>query len=528
MKKILLYLALPLLFFSCDEFLDTPPDDRIDLDEINEKSSENLRKLLVSAYPGRSHWMMAEFSSDNLDMNIKTDWEEGIPPLDGELFEWKDATAKSWESPQWVWDSYYGAIATANEVLNAIENMGYPDELNPHRGEALLCRAYAHFVLVNLFAKHYSEKTSKNDLGIVYMTKPETKVKPEYHRQSVAEIYRLINEDLEEGLPLINNSFYKVPQYHFNKRAALAFAARFNLYYGNYDKTIKYANDLLGSNPVSSLRDWKALGEVSLETDNMRSDAYLKNETASLLAVPCNSIYYRIVGPYAPAQKYGLNKTISAEETLQSICPWGPVYSISYVRATMLINSLARVCFWLYDDYWNVTDPLSGTGVPFLIEIPFTTDETLLCRAEAYILKSDFTNGVADLNTFMKNFANTKTSTSPTGDRTKEQIVDFYNNIAYFTPMNSTVKKQLNPDFAVAAGDQENLIHAVLHLRRVLTMHTGLRWFDVKRYGIEIERRRVQNTNKSLIGNKLTKDDPRRAIQLPQDVINAGLEANPR
>ena len=30
------------------------------------------------------------------------------------------------------------------------------------------------------------------------------------------------------------------------------------------------------------------------------------------------------------------------------------------------------------------------------------------------------------------------------------------------------------------------------------------------------------------VTDSLTVDDPRRAIQLPQDVINSGLEANPR
>lgn len=77
--------------------------------------------------------------------------------------------------------------------------------------------------------------------------------------------------------------------------------------------------------------------------------------------------------------------------------------------------------------------------------------------------------------------------------------------------------------FTVTEGDQESLIQCLLHLRRIETLHEGLRWYDIKRYGIEIAHNRD-----GLEDDVLLKDDPRRAIQIPQDVINAGLTANPR
>ncbi|KAA5235203.1 hypothetical protein [Bacteroides finegoldii] len=63
----------------------------------------------------------------------------------------------------------------------------------------------------------------------------------------------------------------------------------------------------------------------------------------------------------------------------------------------------------------------------------------------------------------------------------------------------------------------------MLHLRRVETVHEGLRWLDIKRYGIEISHNRDGETP-----DVLTKDDLRRAWQLPQDVISAGVLGNPR
>ena len=54
-------------------------------------------------------------------------------------------------------------------------------------------------------------------------------------------------------------------------------------------------------------------------------------------------------------------------------------------------------------------------------------------------------------------------------------------------------------------------------------MHDGLRWHDLKRYGIEIEHVQGKDAPRVLVWN-----DDRRAIQLPQEVILSGLTPNPR
>ncbi len=56
-----------------------------------------------------------------------------------------------------------------------------------------------------------------------------------------------------------------------------------------------------------------------------------------------------------------------------------------------------------------------------------------------------------------------------------------------------------------------------------------MRFFDVKRYGIEIYRRTL-STKFSVVSvdDKLTVNDERRALQIPKDVVTAGLTPNPR
>ena len=63
----------------------------------------------------------------------------------------------------------------------------------------------------------------------------------------------------------------------------------------------------------------------------------------------------------------------------------------------------------------------------------------------------------------------------------------------------------------------------VLHFRRHETIFEGLRWFDIKRFGIEI----THNIGRDRV-ETLKLGDPRRALQIPSAVINAGIEQNDR
>lgn len=115
--------------------------------------------------------------------------------------------------------------------------MGNPSSLAPQRGEALICRAYGHFILANTFCEAYNYETASKKLGIPYAINPETEVSPDYIRGTLEETFSKIAADIQEGLPLIDDNLYSVPKYHFNKKAANAFAARFYLYYLQADKS---------------------------------------------------------------------------------------------------------------------------------------------------------------------------------------------------------------------------------------------------------------------------------------------------
>ena len=169
------------------------------------------------------------------------------------------------------------------------------------------------------------------------------------------------------------------------------------------------------------------------------------------------------------------------------------------------------------------------------IMIPFTTDETLLVRAEAKIHLKQYESAVNDLNLWTSKFIQVKQVNGFTNKNqfTKAEIVAFYNRINYSqaTDDGATQKKQLHPSFTIVGdGVQEPLLHYVLQCRRVLTLGDGLRWQDVRRYNIEVVRYKTDENNRNQFSVKaiLPPNDPKRTLQLPTMVLQAGMTPNPR
>lgn len=240
---------IPLAAASCDGFLDTVPDDRIELD-----SKDKVTKMLVSAYPTVSTILISELSSDNVTDNGSQ--YDTYGQVCGDAYQWKDITTDDTDAPKSVWDAHYNAIAAANQALKAIEELGGGADYDAQRGEALICRAFAHFQLANLFCMPYDASTAESTLGIPYTTEPETTVLPDgIERGTLAHTYEMIDSDIEEALPLIDDNIYSVPKYHFNQKAAYAFAARFNLYYHKFDKVIEYAGKTLGQDDFGDRKE---------------------------------------------------------------------------------------------------------------------------------------------------------------------------------------------------------------------------------------------------------------------------------
>lgn len=530
MKKIHLLafstLAL-MLTASCDKFMDVMPDNRAEID-----SEEKIQKLLTSAYPDHDYIMVTELMSDNCDKFNNT-------YVSSQFFEqawhWEDVNESNNESPENIWSACYTAISSANHALEAIERLveenggEWTESLIKEKAEALVCRAYSHFILVNVFSMNYNSSTSSKDLGITYMEEPETTLAPEYTRGTVAEVYEKIERDLKEALPNISDSYYSVPKYHFNPKAAYAFASRFYLYYEKWDECIKYADLCLGAAPKTMLRDYAQLAENSTSAAAVGNIYVGAESNANLLLLTAYSMLGTTFGPYTTNKKFAHGNYVAQNETGKATNVWGEPENMYTPMKSYSGTNREYVIFWRVPYMFEYTDPIAGTGYNRAVYPALSTDECLLNRAEAYILKKDYDKALEDMNLWV-------TNQMKTGNvLTAESIQEFYNarDYAYSDAagMQSTIKKHLNPAFDIdeEGSIQETMLQCVLGMRRIETMPLGLRWFDIKRYGIEIVRRRMDASGvPAELLDVLKKDDQRRAIQLPPRVISAGMEPNPR
>lgn len=512
---------------SCKKYLDVLPDNRAELN-----TTDKISKMLVGAYPSSSYVVVSELSSDNVDDvgPVYLNYSRFIE----EIYKWEDLTETNNDGIERIWGSCYSSIASANAALQAIEEQGNPISLNAQRGEALLARAYNHWILVNIFAQNYSKIHSATDLGVTYMTKGETTLNPKYERNTVSEVYEFIKKDLEEGLPLINDASYansSVAKYHFNRAAAYTFASRVALFMEDWTKVVEYATFALGENTNTTLRDYRTIATFAATYANLTREYNASSVKANFLITTASSSMGQTFGNYSTHNRFAHGGSIGMTETVFAKQPFGQAkLSTDYrIKATVFSSTTTnKIIFPHVARMFEYTDAVAGIGYTKGVYAPIVSEEALLNRAEANIHLKNYADAIADMQIHVNN--NTINNPSVLSE---SSINTWANSFDYFTPTAPTPKKKLKPDFAYEEGTQENMIHAVLSLKRLQFLQTGMRWFDVKRYGIEITRREAPAVNNgpmtyTVTDNTLIVRDNRRAIQLPQDVISAGLTPNPR
>lgn len=536
---------------SCtDSFLDKEPDERVEL-----KTEEQIVSFLTSGYSSGNYGWICELSADNLIDNnaphapVDEDAERdeiyyNLPYYDRgdeELFSFEPCRSNTQQdSPSSLWSGHYLAIATANQALQSMDkiiadNGGVEsDKMRAARGEALLIRAYHHFILVNVFSQAYKDaEASKQDIGIPYITEPETTVSPQYDRGTVADVYDKIQNDLEEGLKYISDINYEKPKWHFNTNAAHAFAARFYLYKREYDKVIEHADAVLGAGAGSTnnmLMTYDGFGECSTMEDygNVWQDPDSKN---NLMLIATNSVMMRRAQP-------GMRFTWSGKPLTETIWFMGPTWNWSIMPTAMVsgmvMSGYSNVEYGLIPskiyEQFQYTDKVSGIGYPNIIRREFTASELLLERAEARLIgNQDITGFVADMTAYVKSiqtFDEDNQAHYGAGgglkDLTDELIQRWFSRAANPNCYENWDFTQNMSGSFVIPHELTPYMNCLNLYRRFETLYDGLRFFDLKRFGIEYSHK--VGRDGTVI--ELKWNDPRRAVEIPQEVISAGLKSS--
>ncbi len=516
---LLLFAAFTLS--SCEKFLDKTPDNRT---EIN--NEDKVGQLLASAYPRASYAAML-----NSRMDFVSDKGPGFQEnvSNSDAFFWRDITDVSQDTPEYFWNRCYFSIGEVNHALAAMENLPETSKLTSYRGEAQVIRAFSHFLLVSLYSKFYDINGDNSSPGVPYVTEPEKNVIQKYSRSTVQEVWDKAEQDLIEGMAQLgSDAVYKVPVYHFSRKAAAAFASRFYLYKGDWNKVIEHASTVIpvpsvmtSNNNVALLdpanvycsqnfQPWLTNYANYPSSNDIKKEYTIGTNPSNLLLTEMSSRMSR----YANTWRYATKK-IDTDATLSSAAgnPAGGVwaYRVFYSGDNYYVPK--------YQELFVRTSIAATTGTIYTIFPYFRNEEILLNRAEAYAMTDQLDKALADLNVFTRQ--RIKTYSESTHILTANKLANFYS--AAISNEEHFLNKYNAFNSSSWSAEKKAIILCILDFRRNEFMWEGLRYWDLIRYKIP-----VTHTTFNGDENTLYPGDDRWVLQIPQTASLSDLESNPR
>lgn len=299
------------------------------------------------------------------------------------------------------------------------------------------------------------------------------------------------------SIPLLKGGKWDVPKYHFTYSSANAFATRFYLFKGDWDKVINHGNEVfLNGDYTNNTRPESTV--LKDQGSDQRVLEYTKaDKNYNLLLGQTYSIYqYQSTGYYS---RFGYGRT-KYNETFGTTTVAGALFRWnggSYASGTHYWSNKFRTFFY-------ITNISSGTGFPYTMVPLMTADEALINRAEAYVRKGELANGLTDINYF----ASTR--------------------IENFNPTNHNVTvAKARAYFKTSTTDEDALIQSILQYRRLAFLSEGMRWLDILRHRIPVVHSFIAQDGTETF-ETLEPEDNRRMFQIPAEAKISGVEPNPR
>ncbi|MGI6048705.1 MAG: RagB/SusD family nutrient uptake outer membrane protein, partial [Petrimonas sp.] len=472
----------------CNDFLDLAPDDRT---EIN--SLDKVNQTLVGAYQNERGFRFTFWSSDNATLVDGVPYNESIIE---DLYTWSKniRNQQHQDSPTEYWHAAYYSIAHVNRILKALDELEATPKTaeerqraDGYRGEALIIRAYNHFMLVNLFGKHYNPATADTDLGVPYATEPENRLIVDYPRLTVKETYDKIENDIKDGLSLIEKAgiMKQNNKYRFTLPTVYTFASRFYTFRNAGDADVKaavqYAEKAIQTyGGLDKMRLWSDYFQDPMGfVDINRPDVGLIQ--ASYSWVPFNwkysitfTIFYLLIN-----EERWINPTVF------------------YTDSRLMINYQRQGDIWMPVFYFEPTGNSEDTAIDL-----FPLSEAILLGAEGYARLGDFEQYKICMEAIAKSV-----------------YIQYDSRIFTLQNLNSAYNEQAG--IYHSDKDKNAMIAYCLFERRMMSLMKGMRWFDIRRYNMEVEHPTDDGTVL-----KLSEKNPDRVFQIPEYAIKAGMKGN--
>ena len=376
-----------------------------------------------------------------------------------------------------AWAFYYHQILIANMILYDVDDKnGTEQEKAQAKAEAYMVRAFAYFMLVNLYGEPYDPEKFPDALGVPINDLVGSENR-KFQRASAAEIYEQILSDGENAIAQFGLSGQNTSIYRWNEAAANVFMSRVCLYIHDWDKAISYADDALEINAnlwnFNTKLAEEGIGDAADEDDEY---FFRKNNPEILFSFGYNNNAFFATGATGmfPASKNLRSMYIEGDLRLDN-------NDGAYIRylGSSLFGGGKRYCPFKSNPISVSYTNAYGKAI--------RTVEAYLNRAEAYAMKGgeNLQDAIDDINMIRRN---------------------------RFTP--ETYKD-------LTAGTQEDVITDVRDERRMELCFEGHRWFDLRRW----DRPSITHTFTPDIENPdivetyvLEENDPAYTLPIPEEV----------
>ena len=281
------FILLFITFYNCSNFLEQEPGSQT---SINEQLSTKtgIITALNGAYSrieqilrSNTFSVYSDLQSGNLTFTpTETGNSIGQISVPFQLENTYSFTDISIESDfDGFYDDSYNLINQTNLILEYVDALtdATETEKNQIKAEALTIRAYAHFTLSLLYAQNYGYTSDASHLAIVYNTTTLTDGLTYPSRETTANTYSLIINDLQTALTYYSDILLlDGPTYsYFNTISTKALLARVYLSKNDFQNAYDTANDVIlnsGSSLISSdnlIAEWEKtdtpVSEILLE-----------------------------------------------------------------------------------------------------------------------------------------------------------------------------------------------------------------------------------------------------------------------
>ncbi len=245
MKKIYGFIAMLLLFVSCDDKLDIVPKGKTTLDNISDLETllEQRYMLSSTAYYetmcGNTYPELWKTPASILADRSTAEYAAlaGDESVDRVELATSDGS----------YESAYSYINYMNVIISKVDEVsGDTGTKKRVKAEAQIMRAWFHFLMVNLYAAQYDETTAARLGGVAYVD--NTNVQEQKTKRSIKEVYECILNDCSDDViadltqSSVNNPFRIGADFGNGVRAMVLMQMK------RYDEALKYAREAVRFN----------------------------------------------------------------------------------------------------------------------------------------------------------------------------------------------------------------------------------------------------------------------------------------